>query len=118
MEPLSLDYDTANDADVAPQNSSSSFFLEAYGSRAPTPSNGSTAEAEIIQDIITLDESSATNRRHVNKRPKKSFPQQRASQSAFETEMIEAAKRLANKKEHEISDDEHFKKNLVPSFSR
>ncbi|GFO25233.1 hypothetical protein PoB_005173800 [Plakobranchus ocellatus] len=64
MEPLSLDDDTANDADVAPQNSSSSFSLEASGSRAPTPSNGSTTEAEIIQDIITQDESSATNRRN------------------------------------------------------
>ncbi|GFO11369.1 hypothetical protein PoB_003787400 [Plakobranchus ocellatus] len=66
MEPLSLDDDTANDADVAPQNNPSSFSLEASGSRAPTPSNGSTAEADIIQDIITQDESSATNRRKAN----------------------------------------------------
>ncbi|GFN96584.1 hypothetical protein PoB_002309000 [Plakobranchus ocellatus] len=114
MEPLSLDDDTNNDADVTPQNSPSSFSLEASGSRAPTLSNGSTtAEAEIIQDIITQDESSATNRRNVNRRPKKSFPQHRALQSAFETEM-----RLGNKKEHETSEEEHFFQNLVQSFNR
>ncbi|GFO20485.1 hypothetical protein PoB_004699000 [Plakobranchus ocellatus] len=84
MEPLSLDYATANDADVAPQNSSSSFSLEASGSRAPTPSNGSTAEAEIIQDIITQDESSATNSRE--KRPKKYFPSSRHSLSSTSCE--------------------------------
>ncbi|GFN87538.1 transcription factor adf-1 [Plakobranchus ocellatus] len=118
MEPLSLDDNTANNADLAPQNSPSSFSLEASESRAPTPSNGSTAEAEIIQDVMTQDESSATNRRNVNKRPKKSFPQQQASQSAFETEMIEAAKRLGHRKELEISEEEHYFKNLVPKLQQ
>ena len=116
MEPLSPDDDTAAGADVAPQNSPSSFSLEASGSRAPTPLNGSTAE--IDPDILTHQESSPKNNDNINKRPKRSFPQERASQGAFETEMIDAAKRLANNKKQEISEEEHFFLNLVPKLQQ
>ncbi|KAK3763711.1 hypothetical protein RRG08_022745 [Elysia crispata] len=116
MEPLSPDDDTAAGADVAPQNSPSSFSLEASGSRAPTPLNGSTAE--IDPDILTHQESSPKNNENINKRPKRSFPQERASQGAFETEMIDAAKRLANNKKQEISEEEHFFLNLVPKLQQ
>lgn len=120
MEPLSPDDDTAAVADVASQNSSSAFSLEASGSRAPTPSNESiTAETEEIgQYVNTHDESTPKNRENVKKRLKRPFPQQRASQGAFENEMIEAAKRLGHKKDQEISEEEHFFKNLVPKLQQ
>ncbi|GFN87886.1 hypothetical protein PoB_001439200 [Plakobranchus ocellatus] len=38
--------------------------------------------------------------------------------AVIETEMIEAAKRLGNKNEHEISEEEHFFENLVPKLKQ
>ena len=109
MEPLSpLDQATGDDA--ASQVSASSVTLE------PSRSLESIEELEVVQlpePVQTSDEQILT---HTAKRPKRPFPQHRNRryQGSFESEMLEAAKRLGQKKE--MSEEEHFFKILVPKL--
>ena len=118
------DDDTAID-ELSPL-SPSSLPSFASGSQATSPSScgavGNTGAAVLSPEDKHQDEeletpikkfrpTSTTPRMHKNP-----FPQHRRPVCEFDAGLLEAAKRIGSKEEKELSEEEHFFKNLVPKL--
>lgn len=120
VAPLSSDEDVLDADDNMSQASTSSFpSAKRIDTPTPTPSPTPAPDETNNQDLpatrpVTSDSHSLPQQNARPRRPKL-FPQHRAQQSEFESEMLRAAQRLGDKKV-ETDEDEYFFKNLIPKI--